>query len=165
MPSPSVIVINTSPLLALTAALGDLSCLRQLYQDILVPYEVAQEIIQGGSNNFGVPEFQAAEWLSKLSKPLQISPFLINSLDLGEASVIQLALDRSIGTVCIDETVGRRVARLNGLKLTGSVGILLRVKRLDPTLSVKNAISNMLQRNIRLSQTVIDFALTQAGES
>jgi len=31
--------------------------------------------------------------------------------DSGEASVIQLALIKKIGTVCIDETTGRRIAR------------------------------------------------------
>ena len=164
MPKTQIIAINTSPLLALIAAWGNLSRLRSLYQDVLVSFEVAQEIMQGGSSNFGVPEFQAADWLTTLSQPLQISPYLRNSLDLGEASVIQLALDRSIETVCIDEAVGRRVARLNGLKVTGSVGILLKAKQHDPSLSVKEAIANMLGRNIRLSQTVIDFALKQAGE-
>lgn len=113
MPNPQIIAINTSPLLALIAAWGDLSRLTPLYQDVLVSAEVAQEILQGGTSNFGVAEFQAADWLTKLSEPLTISPFLCNSLDLGEASVIQLALDRFIETVCIDETVGRRVARLN----------------------------------------------------
>ncbi|WP_243714094.1 hypothetical protein [Nostoc sp. 106C] len=54
---------------------------------------------------------------------------LLNSLDLGEASVIQLALNKNIPTVCIDEAVGRGIARLSGLLVTGSIGILLRAKR------------------------------------
>lgn len=79
--------------------------------------------------------------------------------------MIQLALNQSIQRVCIDETVGRRVVRLNGLMLTGSIGILLKAKQQDSTMSVKAAIANMLNRNIRLSQTVIDFALVQSGEA
>jgi predicted nucleic acid-binding protein len=165
MPNPQQIVINTSPLIALVAAWGNLDRLQPLYPEILVPYEVIQEILQGGINNFGIAEFQSANWLSKQTQPVSISPFLRNSLDLGEASVIQLALDRSIATVCIDEAVGRRVARLNGLAVTGSVGILLKAKQQDPSMSVKDAIGNMLNRNIRLSQTVIDFALQQSGEA
>ena len=54
------IVINTSPLIALVAAWGNLSRLESLYQKVLVPYEVTQEILQGGMNNFAVSEFQAA---------------------------------------------------------------------------------------------------------
>lgn len=64
--------------------------------------------------------FNQAVFLEKQKKPLEIVNFLKNSLDLGEASVIQLALDENIQTVCIDEAVGRRVARLNGLSLTSN---------------------------------------------
>lgn len=68
-------------------------------------------------------------------------------------------------TACIDEAVGRRVARLNGLSVTGSVGILLKAKQYNPSLSIQTAIDNMLAHNIRLSQRVIDFCLQEAGES
>lgn len=165
MPEPDTIVTNTSPLIALVAAWGDLSPLAALYEQILVPFEVCQEMHKGGSHNFAVAEFQRATWLNKQSSPVKISAFLLNSLDLGEASVIQLALNQNIKTVCIDESVGRRVARLNGLTLTGSIGILLKAKQKDPSLRITTAIENMLSRNIRLSQTVIDFALKQSGEA
>lgn len=165
MPDTQEIVINTSPLISLIAAWGSLDRLQSLYQEVRVPFEVRQEILKGGLSNFGVAEFQDANWLIQQQDPVSISPFLLNSLDLGEASVVQLALDQSIATVCIDEVVGRRIARLNGLSLTGSVGILLKAKQQDSAMSVKEAISNMLNHNIRLSQTVVDFALAQAGES
>lgn len=164
MPEPDVIVTNTSPLIALVAAWGDLTPLASLYEQILVPFEVCQEMLKGGSQNFAVAEFKKATWLNKQTSPVNISTFLLNSLDLGEASVIQLALNQNIQTVCIDESVGRRVARLNGLALTGSMGILLKAKHKDPSLSIATAIKNMLSQNIRLSQTVIDFALKQSGE-
>lgn len=124
----------------------------------------ARRFYRGGTRRFAIAEFEQATWLKRPTTLLSISPFLLNSLDLGEAAVIQLALDRNIMTVCIDEAVGRRVARLSGLKLTGSVGLLLKAKQRDPSLSIRTAIENMLKRNIRLSQTVIDFALTQSGE-
>ena len=37
MPRPERIVINTSPLITLVAALGDLTILRSLYTEVLVP--------------------------------------------------------------------------------------------------------------------------------
>ena len=164
MPDATQIVINTSPLIALIAAWGNLTRLKELYDQVLVPFEVSQELLRGGPSNFAVAEFQQASWLETQSAPTSISSLLLNSLDLGEASVIQLALDKQIPVVCIDEAVGRRVARLSGLNLTGSIGILLKAKQRDPSLSVKGAIEKMLAHNIRLSQTVIDFALRQAGE-
>jgi predicted nucleic acid-binding protein len=152
-------------LIALVAAWGDLLPLQTLYAQVHVPFEVSQEIGRGGTTNFAVAEFEQATWLQKQDTPLQISPWLRNSLDLGEASVIQLALNLSINTVCIDEAIGRRIARLSGLSLTGSIGILLKAKRRNPEISVKAAIDRMLSHNIRLSQTVIDFALKTANEA
>jgi predicted nucleic acid-binding protein len=61
------------------------------------------------------------------------------------------------------QTLGRRIARLNNLSLTGSIGILLKAKQKGYSLSVKQAIQQMLDRGIRHSTTVINFALTQAG--
>lgn len=159
------IVINTSPTLALIAALGDLKILRELYAEVWVPQEVCKEIAAGGPTGFGLPEFSEATWLEKPSQQVTPNPMLANSLDLGEAAVIQLALNQSIPTVCIDEAVGRRIARLSGLQLTGSIGILLRAKREGHPIIIKDSIQRMLDQGIRLSQKVIDVALKQSGES
>jgi predicted nucleic acid-binding protein len=164
MPNTSEIVINTSPLIAIVAAMGDFNVLQSLYTNVIVPFEVSQEILIGGTTGLGVTEFQADFWLKKQTLPVNIYPILLNSLDIGEASVIQLALNKNISTVCIDEAVGRRIARLSGLAVTGSIGILLRAKKEGYPLSVKTAIEKMLNHNIRLSQRVIDFALKEAGE-
>jgi predicted nucleic acid-binding protein len=101
------IVIDTGPIIALVAALGDLSILHSLYDRVLVPYEVCQDILVGGPNRFALNEFEDASWLVKWPDPLDIAPILINSLDIGEASVIQLALNEEIRTVCIDEPRAR----------------------------------------------------------
>ncbi len=156
------IVINTGPLLALIAGMGNLFVLKQLYKRILVPFEVCREVVAGGASEFGVSEFKNADFLEKQSKSLQIPSFLGNSLDIGEASVIQLALNENIQTVCIDENMGRRIARLNGLNLTGSIGVLIRAKHDGIAFSMQEAIHRMQFHGIYLSQKVIDFALMQA---
>ncbi len=158
------IVINTSPLIALVAALGDLEILQELYQNVFVTFEVSEEIHAGGREGFAIEPFERATWLTRFSTPLEISPYLQNSLDRGEASVIQLALNENIRTVCIDETVGRRIAKLSGLSVTGSIGILLRAKKEGMELSLHDAIRNMKEKGIWLSEKVINFALREAGE-
>jgi predicted nucleic acid-binding protein len=47
MPAQRDLVINTGPLLALTAA-GQLDVLRKLFAKIVVPHEVVQEVEAGG---------------------------------------------------------------------------------------------------------------------
>lgn len=159
------IVINTSPLISLVAAFGDLTILQRLYSQVLVPYEVCQEILVDSASRFGADEFTAATWLSKQKTPLTTSTLLANSLDVGEASVIQLALDLGISTVCIDEAIGRRLARLSGLSVTGSLGILLKAKQLDQAVSVTEAIQRMQAKGIRLSNSLVQAVLRQSGES
>ncbi|WP_289018882.1 DUF3368 domain-containing protein [Desulfobacter postgatei] len=159
MPEVETIVINTGPLLALTAAYGDLSFLEKIYKRVLVPFEVCQEIKAGGTSAFGLKEFVQSSFIEKQAVPLEITQFLKNSLDLGEASVIQLALNENIRIVCIDEAVGRRIARLNGLCLTGSIGVLLRAKQKGVDFSMTEAIDRMQSNGIYLSKKVIDFAL------
>ena len=158
------LVINTGPILALIAAVGDLSLLDVLYKRVLVSLEVAQEIEAGGTKGFGIIEFKKSNFLEKCTNPLTISPFLRNALDLGEASVIQLALNENIQTVCIDESMGRRVARLNDLKLTGSIGVLIRAKQNGFDFLMQDAIQRMQAQGIYLSQKVINFALEQVDE-
>ena len=52
MPDTDALVINTSPMLALIAALGDLRML-QMYSQVYVPFEVCQEILIGGRAETG----------------------------------------------------------------------------------------------------------------
>lgn len=157
------LVINTGPILALIAGIGNLSLLDILYKRVLVSFEVSEEIEASGSSGFGLIEFKKSNFLEKWSNPLTINPFLLNALDLGEASVIQLALDENIQTVCIDESMGRRIARLNGLKLTGSIGVLIRAKHNGFDFSMLDAIHRMKSQGIYLSQEVINFALKQVN--
>ena len=161
MPKNKKIVINTGPIIALVAAWGKLDILRKLYAQVIVPYEVSQEILAGGPTEFGVKEFEEANWLIKRKTPANISTYLSNSLDIGEASVIQTAIDENIQSVCIDETTGRRIARLHNLKLTGSVGILVRAKNEGFSFSMREAIQKMKQNGVWLSDVVVEFALSE----
>ena len=60
MPKTKELVINTGPIIALVAALGDLRVLESLYQRALVPLEVSNEIHAKGASNFAVTEFDEA---------------------------------------------------------------------------------------------------------
>jgi predicted nucleic acid-binding protein len=164
MPEPKELVINTTPIISLIAATGSLDMLPLLYSRVWVPFEVCREIQAGGVDGFAITEFERTDWLHKQDKPVSVSSLLQNSLDVGEAAVIQLALLQGIPLVAIDETVGRRFARLSGLTVTGSIGILLRAKKLGYPLSMMEAVRRMRQRGIWLGDKVVEFALREARE-
>jgi len=159
------IVINTGPIIALVAATGSLSWMAELYESVWVPHEVHSEILAGGAE---VPELAAlmgARNVIHIQSALAfIPPVLVRELDRGEASVIQTALDRNIGTVAIDEKAGRRVARLNGLKVTGSLGILVRAKENGLINSLSQCIREMRVKGIWISDALVHQALSAVGE-
>ena len=163
MPDPRDIVVNTGPLISLAAA-GHLGLLRSLFRRIVVPAEVEEEIAAGGSAQFACAEFNAATWLDRRKSPAVLPPYLLTTLDRGEASVIALALAEKIPTVCIDETVGRRVARLHGLAVTGSIGILIQARQQGLPVSVRNSVARMRQHGIWLSPALEAEAQRLAGE-
>lgn len=158
---PRSIVTDTTPLIALAVATDGLEILRTLYDRVIVPLEVAEEIHAIGTNAPGVKAFDDATWLERLDKPAVLTPYLRNSLDRGEASVIQNALDLQIPLVCIDESVGRRLARLSGLTLTGSIGVLIKARNLGYPVSIPQAIERMREHGIWLSAEVVRYALAQ----
>jgi predicted nucleic acid-binding protein len=163
MPEKPKIVINTGPLLALTAA-GRLDVLPALFSRILMSAEVSREIAAGGRTQFAITELSVAIWLEKRTMPTPLTPFLTTALDSGEASVIALALAEKIPTVCIDETSGRRLARLHGLAVTGSLGILIQAKQQGMPVKLHGAIQQMRQRGIWMSETLEAECLRLAGE-
>ncbi len=83
MPETTEIVINTGPIIAIVAALGNLEVLGKLYARVLVPFEVQSEILAGGATGFAVEQFKSSDGLARIPEPLDISLFLRNSLDRG----------------------------------------------------------------------------------
>jgi predicted nucleic acid-binding protein len=158
-------VINTGPIIALTAATGGLDILKYLYEQVLVPLEVSEEVLAGGMDRFAASEFRSATWLTIAENVMVIPPILANMLDRGEAAVIQLAVSQGIQRVCIDEVAGRRAARLCGLDVTGSLGVLIRAKREGYLTSVKSAIDQMERRGIWIGSELRDLALCESEET
>jgi len=157
------ISLNTGPLIALSTC-GCCDLLKVLHAPVVVAEAVMAEFLRGGKEKpAGLPS--APDWLEV--HPLRaVPPFLLaEHLDAGEAAAIALAIERSIPLVAIDERRGRMVARALGLRVVGSVGILLRAKREGLIPAVKPRFDAMRAGGVWLSQRLLDQALRQAGEA
>jgi hypothetical protein len=110
----------------------------------------------------GVAEFLTARaWLKPADQPCQMAPYLLNTLDKGEASVIQTAIDRQVQRVAIDEAVGRRIARLANLKVTGSLGILVKARQQGLIGPMTDCLQRLDAHGIWLTAELRTWALTQ----
>lgn len=159
------LVINTGPVIALVAATDSLAWLAKLYRDVWMPQAVYDELCASDSST---PEAAlvdgAGHIIHRVPPSGELPPSLAHQIDQGEAWVIQTALMRNVTTVAIDEKAGRRVARLHGLKVTGSLGILIRAKKEGAIDNLEDAILRMRSRGIWLSDELTRQALSEVGE-
>lgn len=77
----------------------------------------------------------------------------------------QTALQENMATVVLDDWKGRRAARLAGLEVTGSFGVLVQAKEAGGLRSVRRAIARMKAHGAWLDAAVVEQALKLAGEA
>lgn len=148
------IVINTGPIIALSAAIRDFSFIKGLFKTVVVPFEVQKEILDGPLEAPGRQFLEIGTPVKLIHEPLEIRNDLSSILDSGEASVIQTAHKLKIGTVCIDEAVGKRIARLNGLSVTGSLGVVIHAIRKGYELDLAVVLKSMRAFGIWISPSL-----------
>jgi predicted nucleic acid-binding protein len=131
------IVINTGPLIAL-ASCGHAELLRCFHTRVVIPEAVMTELWRGDQALGHISRsLLCPEWM-EISIPTQPTPPLLRAyLDEGEAAVITLALELGVQQVLIDERRGRLAARVMGLTVSGTVGVLLRAKKAGMLPAVK----------------------------
>lgn len=130
-----------------------------MFDEVIIPYAVYQEVVIKGTNKIGAIDLQNANWIKikKVKSSTTIEPLLLG-LDQGELEVIQLGLLINPDWVIIDEKLGRRIARAMGLSVKGTLGILLTgfyigyLEKQETLDLVKQLVNN----GIRLSPNVID---------
>ncbi|MFH0823180.1 MAG: DUF3368 domain-containing protein [Pseudomonadota bacterium] len=154
------IVINTGPLITL-ARIEALDLPGGLPFTFVCPEEVREELAQGEAA--GYPRVEPG-WLNVCSLREPISPVVLSALDRGEAAVIQLALERSIPMVCIDERKGRRAALSVGLRVVGVLGLLGRAKLLGLISALGPFIDRALMTGVRYDPKLVARVLRSVGE-
>lgn len=86
------------------------------------------------------------------------------SIDKGEASAIELAVELPGSLLIIDDLKGRKFAQKIGLNITGSLGILLEAKLSGIITSVKPILVEIHKTNFRITQEFEEKILKRAGE-
>ena len=158
------LVSNTGPLIAL-ALIDRLDILQIIFQKVIIPEAVHKEMLEGGDSSHGLHSYQNASQINVQSLSTSTDPLLQNILDIGEASVIQLAREVKADYVLIDERKARKIARdIFGLKVIGTVRILVEAKRKGILNNVGNALNKMRDSGYRIHDDIVAFALKEAGE-
>jgi uncharacterized protein len=159
-----ITVSNTSPLITL-AAIGKLELLEQIYQQIVIPQAVHDEIAQGATRP-GTAYILSRPWLN--IRGIQDTARVANlqqNLHRGEAEAIALALEMQSSVLLIDEQRGRRIATILGIPVTGVIGTLIAAKHAGLIPQVKPILNDMVRLSgFRINQRLYTQVLHQVGE-
>jgi predicted nucleic acid-binding protein len=160
----ALLVADAGPLIAL-AKCGHLALLPALFETVHVPQAVVDEVLLGGN----WPETPAMR--AYLQSQPRVHPSLENALvqqlrvhiHEGETQAIALA-EKLPATLLIDEQRGRRWAQEHGVRVVGTLGILLRAKRTAHLDHIKPSILHMREHGYALSDSLVVQVLQLAGE-
>jgi predicted nucleic acid-binding protein len=158
-----VVVCNTSPLLYLHQV-QQIDLLARLYGKVLIPPAVQTELQAGGARGVSVPDLGRLSWLC--IQPLRDATLLPVVVDLGagEAEAIALALSYPGSLLILDDALGRRIARLNRIQYTGTLGILVKAKQKGFLPHVAPVLEALQKTNMWLSRELVDWVLRDSGE-
>jgi len=149
----TVVISDTSCLIALTK-IDKIIILHQMYEEVIVTEEIARE--------FGE---MLPVWMHILQvKNKKYQQLLEATLDIGESSAIALAIEMKDALLIIDETKGRKEAKRLGLRITGTLGVLLKAKQRGFVQNLKFLLDELEIKGFRISAEVRNEILKEANE-
>ena len=124
------VVSNASILISLST-IGRLPLLQDRFPNgITAPRAVWREVVLEGGMRPGALEVAKASWIQIQDiASSSMMPLLLAGLDEGEAESIALAVEIKADVILLDERDARRAAGSMGLKVLGTVGILIWARR------------------------------------
>jgi len=157
------VICNSTPLIHLSK-LGRLNLLKEFFAEVLIPSEVMGESVKK-SGSPDAKEIESAAWIHPVEiQDLDLKKALMLLLDEGESAAIVLALEQKASLIIVDDYDARIVAREYGLKVTGTIGLLLRAKYTGKISSLKNELDGLKESGFWLNEELYKRALKEAGE-
>jgi predicted nucleic acid-binding protein len=157
-------ISNTSPLLYLHLT-KQLDLLPHLYGTVYVPPAVEVELQAGAERGVDVPHVDALPWVQIMPLASASSIPIVMDLGRGEAEVIALGLEHPDSRLILDDTLGRRIARLHKLRITGTVGVVVKAKQAGLLPAVAPILFALQEAGLWLSDALVTEVLRQAGEA
>ena len=157
------IVADSSPLIVLLKS--DLEfILPALFDEIIVPEAVYQEILAGKPNDAAKQKLPQLSWTNRVTD--KISNKIIEPMNLGkgEIAVLNLALTIPNSRVLLDDAVARRAAKELRISALGTGGLLIMAKRNELIASVAETLQKVQDVGLWLSDDIIELIKKKAGE-
>lgn len=155
-----IVVADSSPLIYLSRV-GELDVLRALFGDVVVPRVVWAEVVAARPGAPGVDRVASATWLRVPESEPETEDL---GLDPGETAAILLAEALVADFLLIDERAGRSVAAARGVRVRGTLGVLIRAKQDGHIVRLRPVLDALIAQGFRLAPGLVDEALRKVGE-
>ncbi len=160
----SIWVVNTSPLVFL-GNLGRLELLRHEGREVCIPRAVAEEIAEKPDAAAQAVQAVCATWMQVRNVTDQTAVTLVQAaLHKGEAEAIVLAAELHAERLVLDDQDARRFADRCGLKVIGTLGILLAAKQRGVIASLREEINSLVALGFHVNPQLATAVLQSAGE-
>jgi len=156
------VVSNTTPIISLQKILR-LDILRELYSEVSIPIAVFQEI-EAGRNKFFYQDLSKLRWIHIVEIQDKSGLKLFPDLDAGESEAILLASQMEAGLLIMDEKLGRFHAKHAGLRVTGTIGVLIKAKKHGLIKTLKPILDELKRKGVWINENLISEILMEVGE-
>ena len=163
--SGGVVVADSGPIIHLSRV-GLVDLLPALYDSIVVPRAVFQEVVHDGAGQPGSAELAGAAWAEIVEHDPEDPLFLgfLQILQVGESAAISIAYRRGARLLLIDDNRARMAARSLKLGVKGTLGVLVLAKQRGRLPAVAPKIGELRAQRVWISEEVARRALREAGE-
>lgn len=162
---PSRVIVNSTPLIVL-ANVNKLELLQQLYGRIIVPQAVYDEVTAKPHSLSSLTVAQS-HWIvvEQISNQAEKKMYQAK-LHAGEVEVMILAQENpQADLVILDDNAAKKTAKYLGLKVTGTLGILVKAKEQNFLEEIRPVLDEIIANGFYISKTLYHLVLQQAGET
>lgn len=153
-----LVIADTSPLRYLIA-IDAIEVLPALFQRVIAPSAVIEELTRSSTPATVRAVIESCPSWLEVQAPMPHSLSEVSGdLDIGERAALALALELRADLVLVDDAAGRRCAKLLGLELTGTLGVLILAAERE-LLDLKVILPRLQRSGFYVSEKVLRAAL------
>ena len=122
-------IVSNSTILITLSRIGHLWLLEKLFNKLIIPQAVYNDVVVKGAGKPGSKDVADAEWIQVFDvKDTDALDEFLSIIHQGEAEAIELALEIGADLIILDDDTARQTAIMKGLNVIGTLSILRRAK-------------------------------------
>lgn len=162
-----IAVVSDTSCIANLIVIGELPLLHRIYERIVIPPKVHEEVVALDKCKVDLSAFSNAKWIEVLIPDKEhIALVRKYLLDEGETEAIALGLQIQADVLLIDELDGRRAANRLGLETTGLLGVIAKAKKQSEIPSAKFLFDKLInEAGFRVGKDLYEKVLRNLDET